>query len=322
MIFAPVSMVTSLSSNVFEIFFIYRFNTRRLLSIVATIFPSTSRMSVCQLVQRFERAIKSRNEVLTKLISKEISLQIPKLRPVDLVNISKIYSPLAPAILSECRDRKFAKFKSQDFTILAEIAKDDQIYIDSISARVDMFRTCDLCYVLWKVADPQVRQRGLEEMKNRDLSTLSFTNFTQLLKVVCSESSRPIAPKLLSNLIRELSTRISSVDSKTLPFILYCISETVSKNGTTIIDEHFVHFFTLVNSQLSTRTDIKPLDFVDCVRALGRIRQLEKKLFEEKFIKEVLPFLKPSDLDNVRLKGLENAAATVGYNNSFKLVVS
>ena len=272
-------------------------------------------MSVCALVQRLDRAVHSRNQALINVITNELKSELPKLRPVDLVNAAKIAKSdkLSSSIFSECRKRNYAKFKSQDFTVLAASGVADETFIRAVTGQLTNMRTSDLCFISWKIKNEEFRKSGLQELAKRDWKDLSLTNLTQLLKVV-SGCSGHVPETLMRNLAATLTDRLTILDSKAFPFTLYSVCEILSKRTIGMTPE-WQTFFINVNSELRNRPEIDPMDFVDSVRALGRIRQLDKDVFEIRFVGEILPKLSKSDLSEVRVKGIQNAASSVGINS-------
>jgi len=278
-------------------------------------------MSICcALVQRFERAVKSGNLALVNMITKEIRSDMGSFRPVDLVNVAKIGQSenLTTAVYKECDRRNFSKFKSQDFTVLAGLGLGREIsLLRAIATRLTNIRTNDLCFILWKVENEILNVKGFEELANRDLTKLSQTNLTQLIRAI-TRTTQIVPVTLVRNVANTLTNRLPDTDSKIFPFLLYSVCEIMSKTSHAELRSslEMENFFTTVNAQLRDRSaDMSPLDFVDSVRALGRIRKLDREVFVEIFMPKILPKLDKSDLSETRIKGIQNAAVSVGINS-------
>jgi hypothetical protein len=268
------------------------------------------------LVQRYERAVLSNNKTLINLISTEIKSEIPRMRPIELVNAAKLSrsESLTHAILAECKRRKYEKFKSQDFATLVSVGAKSDDFRNAVSINMRSMRTSDLCFVLWKLNAQTVSESGLNELASRDLTRLTQTNLTQLLRVMaCSRSAIPLA--LVDSVVSIWINLMPTIDNKAFPFVLYSLAETVSKQRFESSSKRLDDFFALANSELVRRTDMECVDVIDSVRALGRIRRLEREVFESRLVCDTLDKVDVNSLSEVRRKGIQNAAVSVGLTS-------
>jgi len=287
-------------------------------------------MSTSELVARLSRAVGAKNSATIGVISREISKIIPRMRPIDLVNIAKIApsTPLFEQAVSESIKRDFRHFKSQDFVVLLGVVGDGKSInhqrmitsiIPNLEPLIPSMRAGDICYISWSLRAHSIASEFVEKLlleltnrEHRDFNELRFINITQLLSVCTDTKTWP--KNLIDKLSNEMIQRPQEIRDKSFPFILYSFAEICSRTSfeSTVME----NFFSFANSQILSRVKMSPKDVIDSTRALGRIRKLEPHVFVQRTIPAVRE-IGEAALSPIQRKGILSAASSVGMSNSF-----
>ena len=298
-------------------------------------------------VERFRRCLLVGNPVTIKLASKELLQIVPHLSPMDLVNAVKIAGGLRPhhqigadeivdPVIKESMRRKWKKFNNKDFAILlSSLGKSGSgghtlpTLIPALVPLVPAMRPSDVCLSLWGItrivgkadhAPPTESVRAVfnagMDVLTRDGSVegLTLVNLTQLLFALSKNAADlkhdPTVSAVTGRIMRVLAnpSTIRQLPDDSVPFILYAASEIAATHGLSASHAQYDQFFELMSTEVSKRITLKPKLVVDSVRALGRIRRLDRQLVEERLI----PVLSQVKLTPEQICGLTRAFKGVG----------
>ena len=271
---------------------------------------------------RFRRCVAQGRPAILKLATADLIQALPHMAPFDLVNSLRIApngSPAIQAIVSEVTGRgNFKNFNPTDLTIfLSAIAKSNAKFplgnvVPTLTRLGTAYRTSDLLTSLWAISrltnDKLILMQCLSLVsalfRNQPdrYAEISLVNFTQVLHALskCPEAS--LTDDFVTQLCLAVIPKLNQLDDQALPFVLAVLAKVKARDL-----QILTPFFATVNAELLARDSMPPKLFVDSVRALGRLRQLDRPVLERRLGRIPL-----NALNSIQLRGLQNACVSVG----------
>jgi hypothetical protein len=295
-------------------------------------------MELADSVRRFQRVIKIGNPMTIKLASRDLINDVPKLKPIDLVNGLKTAASsgndqVVQAITEECKKRNLKGFNGKDLAVLVSaVNKPDLCLIFERKLSPEFMRTMrtsDLCMCLLGLSKIESKQLPdsvykflYEFVKGERIKQFSEINISQVLSALSSKSSLAalerltfqeqweIVIKLLEKFLRKLEKESTSFSDKTVAFSLFATVQIFQAVKLPLDHPGRLSFLNKMADEVDCRGTLNDSQLVTCVRALGRARALKKDFVERR----LMPILKDLDLNEDQKSGLNAALVSVGIH--------